>query len=65
MVDLDAKHKELKARKARRKRAYSNLFLIPLIAPWQWAIAGLLFNIAAMIYLLGYAHGKGFPKAEV
>jgi len=53
MVDMDAKYKELKARRLKTP------------SPRMWAIAGLFFNLAAMIYLLGYAHGRGLPKSDV
>ena len=103
MTDFDARHRELKARRLRRRRIYSHLFVVPPVAlivasavfqdvdhvytlpaivlvcailsclqakylkmpsPAWWGIAGLLCNVFAMVYLLGYAHGKGLPAQE-
>ena len=101
MTDLEVKYKELKERRLRRKRAWSHLFVAPLVGLWVaagllqdtvyfplvavvaapvfcylqarylkmpsplgWGVAGFFFNIGAMIYLLGYARGRGLPKAD-
>ena len=103
MTDLDAKHKDLRQRRLRRKRVYSHLFVLPPVvlivgraifqdieavyalpvialttavfcylqarylkmpSPFLWGVAGLFLNILAMVYLLGYAHGKGLPAKD-
>jgi hypothetical protein len=34
-------------------------------SPAYWAVAGLLFNIFAMVYMLGYADGRGLAQGRM